>query len=475
MRDIEASEIYQSTDYLSWDVNRGDKTVHARRLPGRFRTRQWLVMTLIYAPFFLIPYFTWGERQAVLLDIAQRKFYFFGAVIWPQDLWVLALFLLFCFVLMFAMTAIAGRIFCGFVCPQTTWTNFFTWIENFVEGPPAKRIKLEQAPWKARKIFLKSVKHTLWLVVCVLSAVTFIGYFSGIYTAWRHLLTVNFSSYEWVTFGFAVAFIYMNAGFAREQFCLWVCPYARIQGVLADVHTKMVTYDVNRGEPRGKLKAAGAESTKQGDCIDCQLCVAACPTGVDIRKGQQLGCINCGLCIDACDAVMSKVGKVFGLIGFRSQYEMETHQPAGKQHLLMRARPFIYSGLAFAIFLGMLLGVGLKSELDINVTHERNPVYTVMADGSIQNVYHLLLLNKSEHDHDYTLDVQGEMPLNSNVKNKVFHLKSGEVKKLTLYLKASMDEVKHDRQPVLLVLSSVSDPSDPVRYSSMFIGPQPEM
>ena len=273
MSDSDASDIYKSTDYLSWDVNRGDKTVHARRLSGRFRAWQWLVMALVYAPFFLLPYFTWNGRQAILLDIEQRKFYFFNAVIWPQDLWVLALFMLFCFVLLFAMTAIAGRVFCGFVCPQTTWTNIFTWIENLVEGQPVKRIKLDQAPWGTGKLIIKSVKHVLWLLVCALSAVTFIGYFSGIYPAWKHMAGLSFKNYEWITFGFAVAFIYMNAGFSREQFCLWVCPYARIQGVLADIYSKMVTYDTDRGEPRGKLKAI-PEASKQGDCIDCQLCVA---------------------------------------------------------------------------------------------------------------------------------------------------------------------------------------------------------
>lgn len=462
-----ASEIYADTDYLKLDVNRGDRTIHARRMAGRFRTYQWLVTTLLYGSYFLFPYLNWGGRQAFLVDIADRKFYFGGIVIWPQDLWLLALFLLFCFVMLFAMTSIAGRVFCGFVCPQTTWVNFLTAIENLVEGPPAKRFKLAAAPWGAEKIIKKTIKHFLWWVICSTTAITFIGYFIGIDNAWHDFFTLQYGAIQWFAYGFVTLLFYINCGFVREQVCMWVCPYARIQGVLSDFFTRVVTYDIKRGEKRGKLKK-GVERTA-GDCIDCKMCVAVCPCGVDIREGYQLGCINCGLCVDACDGVMEKVGKPTGLIRFASQKEMDTG--IKDKHPFVNTRPMMYALLTTIIFVSMVSGLFFKSKIDLNVRHARAPLFTLMSDGSIQNTYHVNFLNKTEHDDDFELLVSGIEGVNSNADGNVFHVRSGQIKRFTLNVKVPAERVR-ERQDMDLLLRSKTDDSVKVDYQTMFLGPR---
>lgn len=465
-------EIYQSTDYLNWEVNSGDKTIHARRLPGKYRNRHNLTLLIIYGVYFLLPYITWGDRQAVLLDIPGRKFYIFNATVWPQDLWILALILLFCFVLLFAMTSVYGRIFCGFACPQTAWTSFFTWIENLVEGSPTRRIKLEQSGWTITKIYKKILKHTLWLGVCTITAVTFIGYFSGIYHSWHDLFTFSYNNYEWVTFIFIINLFYMNSGFVREQVCMWVCPYARIQGVITDSYTRMVTYISSRGEPRNKFNKQHNKNANSGDCIDCNMCVSACPTGVDIRKGQQLGCINCGFCVDACDLVMKKIHRSTGLIKFVSEHEIQNQN--NNSNPILRSRPIFYSTLTMATLTGILLGLVMKSSIDLNVRHERNPVYTIMSDGSIQNTYHLQLLNKSETDASFKLEIKGMNILENNASDKIFYLKSGEVKKFTLRVKVSRNQIHDETQDMLIILTAIENPNVYSEYRSMFIGPKVE-
>lgn len=464
------NSIYDATDYLNWNINSGEKTIHARRIKGRYRNRYNSLVFILYGLFFLLPYVNWGNRQAILLDIPNRKFYLFDAVVWPQDLWMLALLLLFCFVLLFAMTSVYGRIFCGFVCPQTVWTGIFTYIENFVEGPPSRRVKLDMAPWSINKIATKITKHFLWLIVCIFTGVTFIGYFSGIYASWQNLFGFGFSSYEWVTIIFVTNLFYMNCGFVREQVCLWVCPYARIQAVITDSYTRMVTYIKSRGEPRNRLLKSTSTDSNSGDCIDCKMCLAACPTGVDIRGGQQLGCINCGFCIDACDSVMKKIGRATGLITFTSQQEL--NKKTGIKSPFLRSRPIFYSTLSMAIFTGIMLGLVMKSTVDINVRHERSPVYTVMSDGSIQNIYHVKLLNKTEQDNEFKLDIKGIDSAKSNASNKIFYLKSGQIKRFTLRVRTARKNIASERQDVLIILSAIHDPDIHAEYKSMFIAPK---
>jgi cytochrome c oxidase accessory protein FixG len=428
-----------------------------------------MIMASLLIPFFLAPYLTWNGRQAIYFDIAARKFYLFSVTIWPQDLIILALLMLFAFILLFSMTAIAGRIFCGNICPQTLWVDMMTWIERLTEGTARQRMKLDAMPWNAEKIRKKLLKHSLWWVLCLVTAVTFLGYFSGIHEAWNGLIHLDYNIFEWLTVGFVFVLFYVNSGLVREQICNWVCPYARIQAVMTDKDTITTTYDYHRGEPRGRIKK-GQEAGDKGDCVDCNLCVSVCPTGVDIREGSQIGCINCGLCIDACDDIMTKVNRDKGLIRFMSYHELENNTETKNRFL--RPRPIIYMLATTATFVGIMYGVFFKVDLDINVHHERSPTYTVMSDRTVQNVYHVIVLNKTEKPANFTLKVSGIDGITSNYTGKVIKVKVGQAKKIDLHIKAPQKNITAARQPVTLLLESVDNPELTREYESMFFSPE---
>ncbi|MDH5766310.1 MAG: cytochrome c oxidase accessory protein CcoG, partial [Gammaproteobacteria bacterium] len=298
-------ELYEEASF--WHVNTGEEVIHAKRMPGRFRTIKWLTST-VWLIYFLGPYLRWGDRQAVLFDIPNRKFHIFDITIMPQDVWLLAMILLFFAIMLAAVTSIAGRVFCGYFCFQTIWTDIYTYIEEKLEGSPAKRHKLDKAPWNWQKIRIKATKHFLWLLIGVLTGIAFTTWFTDAYDIWVKYFTLEASMAAWISVLMFTMGTYILAGFMREQTCFWLCPYARIQGVMYDTQTILPTYDIKRGEPRGKL-TKGNTVEGNGDCISCNQCVAVCPTGIDIRNGQQEGCITCALCLDACDSVMDKIGK----------------------------------------------------------------------------------------------------------------------------------------------------------------------
>jgi len=465
----QSKSIYTHTDYLNLEVNTGGTTIHARQTSGRFRNIKWAIMSAMLLPFFLLPYFSWGDRQAILFDIPARKFYLFDIVVWPQDLIILALLMLFCFILLFTMTAIAGRIFCGNICPQSVWTDLMTFAEYLAEGKATERIKLEKMPWNATKIRKKVTKHAMWTAICLLTAITFLGYFSGIHGAWSSLFTFNFNIYEWVTVGIVFALFYINTGYVREQVCNWVCPYARIQAVMGDKDTITTTYDYQRGENRGRLKR-GAIDEGKGDCIDCKMCVSVCPTGIDIRDGQQLGCINCGLCIDACDDIMKKVDLPQGLIRFMSHNELESK--ADVKHHIFRARPMMYMLITLLTFIGISYNLLFKSPIDMNVNHERSPTYTIMSDRTVQNMYHLVLMNKTEQTADFKLNISGIEGISSSVDGQLLHLKSGQARKVDLRIKAPQKSLTGGSQPIMFNLQSTVNPDIYMNYESMFFGPE---
>jgi cytochrome c oxidase accessory protein FixG len=452
------------------DINVGDISIYTRSVKGRFRARRMASLGAIYGLFFVLPYLDWNGRQAVLFDIPARKFYFFGAVIWPQDFWLLAMFLLFCFLFLFALTSVRGRVFCGFMCPQTAWSAALAAIERFIEGGPQQRMRLDALPWwNVRKLRIKSAKHVLWLTVCSVTAVTFIGYFAGIGDAWRAFVMLDFNVYEGIAFTFVVVLFYVNSGFMREQVCMWICPYARIQGVFTDLFTRMTSYDAARGEPRGKLKRAESEL---GDCVDCKMCVAVCPTGVDIREGQQLGCINCGVCIDACDSVMERIGKSRGLIRFASKFELERH--ASDRGRLLRAGPSIYAAVASIAFTVIIVGVIAKSDVGINVRHERDPLFTVMSDGTIQNSYEVSLLNKTEVGDTFEFRVEGLDGVRSNLDDGgAIALASGQIRHMAVRLRAPRAQLPGERQGVRFVLRSRTRPAAVAHYDTVFMAPPP--
>ena len=439
-------------------------------MPGRYRTYKWLAMStwLIY---FLGPYLRWNGKQAILLDIPSRQFHFFNITILPQDVWMLAMVLLFFALLLAAVTSIAGRVYCGYFCFQTVWTDIFTWIEAKLEGTANKRVKLDKSPWNATKIRIKVTKHSLWLLIGVFTGITFTLWFADAFELWHAYLTLQAPLIAWGTVGVFVFFTHLFAGHMREQVCFWLCPYARIQGVMADRETILPTYDFARGEPRGKLKKGqNVEDSGRGDCIDCKQCVAVCPTGIDIRRGQQEGCITCALCLDACDAVMDKIKRPRGLVRYASLDEIE-----GKPFIPLYKRPrvIVYFTIMILAIGGIIYGLATLGSIELKVLHERQPLFVMQSDGSVQNKYELKILNKTEQDMQVSLNVTGHDNLQLVGAEKTLSAPQGQVSAYTIFMRIPGNKLKAERIPVTIRIEDVDNPEFYTEYESMFFGPKP--
>ena len=457
---IQIENLY--TEGEQWAQNLGEKTVHAKRMGGKFRLLKWFG-TLVWLPFFIGPYITWNGRQAVLFDIEKRQYHLFDVTIFPQDLWMLTMVLLFLAIFLAAITTVLGRVFCGYFCFQTVWTDMFTKVEEFFEGPPAKRRKLDVEPWGMTKARIKISKHTVWLAIAFLSGVTWMLYFG---VTWADYFEGSISNMTLGITAFISLGAYTFAGHMREQTCLWICPYARIQGAMVDKQTIMPTYDHYRGEQRGKL-IKGEFAQDQGDCIDCHQCVAVCPTGVDIRKGQEYGCITCGLCIDACDSVMTKVGKATGLIRYTSLDEMKFNKPVVA--LYKRPRVILYSSI-LVLSLSVLATnlVGLAS-MDLKVLHDRLPLFIQLSDGSIRNKYEIKIMNKTHESILVNIDFKSKITnLTSQKQHRNINIPSGNVKSVYVYLKAFERDVG-DHSEVVFVVNSKDTA---LEYKSTFFTPR---
>lgn len=458
--------LYREAEY--WHVNTGGRTIHAKRMPGRYRKLKWLTMT-VWLSFFLGPYLRWDQRQAILFDIPGRQFHLFSITILPQDMWLLALVLLFFALLLALVTSIAGRVYCGYFCFETVWTDIFTWLEEQLEGGPQQRQRLEQAPWTRRKIAVKSVKHTLWLLISLLTGISFAAWFTDARQLWLDYFTLQAPAMAWGALAVFTFFTYLFAGHMREQVCFWLCPYARIQGVMVDRETFLPTYDFARGEPRGKLKKGSRlEGGSQGDCIDCRQCVAVCPTGIDIRHGQQEGCITCALCLDACDEVMDKIHRPHGLIRYASLDEIEG-RPAIK--LWRRPRVVVYGGIMLAALLGIAYGLTNLGALELQVLHERAPLYVLQSDGAIQNRYELKILNKTARDLRVAVSAGGHPALQLLGAEQPLLLPRGRVTAHSVFLRLPGEQLAAERVTVVLQVVDTTDSAINASYQSMFFGP----
>lgn len=456
-------------EHEEWRVNSGERTIHAKRMPGFFRKLKYLTESL-WLLFFIGAYLRWNGKQAILLDIKNRQFHFFDVTILPQDVWMASLLLLLLAMTLFAVTSVASRVFCGYFCFQTAWTDLYTWIEDKVEGPPSKRHKLDAAPWTAEKLRLKFIKHALWLAIAVLTGISFTIWFVDAFAYWRDLLTFNLSLLEWVVLIFFTVVTYYFAGFMREQVCMWLCPYARIQGVMCDSQTILPAYDEKRGEPRGKLRKGAGGAAQGGDCIDCFQCVQVCPTGVDIRQGQQLGCITCGLCLDACDSVMDKIGRPRGLIRYASLDELEG-RPVKK--LYQHPRTLIYLAILLAALGGIIYGLTHLGALTLTVVPERQPLFVRMSDGSIQNKYTVRVLNKTDKDVLVKISAKDGVPAQEIVEGSDTHrIIHGKASTFTVFVKAPEEGIKKEVTDITLRVENVENPSMAAEYKTIFNGPR---
>jgi cytochrome c oxidase accessory protein FixG len=385
------------------------RKIYPRAVSGWFAGWRWLLVWLTQLAFYGVPWLTWNDRAAVLFDLEARRFYIFGIVLYPQDFIYLTGLLVISALALFLFTAVAGRLWCGFACPQTVYTEIFMWIERKVEGDRQKRMKLDKGPASARKLGLKTLKHFLWIAVSLWTGITFVGYFTPIRELLGHVASLGTGPWEtfWVIFyGFAT---YGNAGFMREQVCKYMCPYARFQSAMFDKDTMIVTYDRARGEPRGsRSRKADPKALGLGSCIDCGLCVEVCPTGIDIRNGLQYECIGCTACIDACDQVMDKMGYPRGLI----RYDTENGLANGwnRSQLwrrVFRPRVLVYMGILAAITVAVFTHMALRMPLKVDVIRDRGTLGREVEDGLIENVYRLQFINSAESARRFRISVDG--------------------------------------------------------------------
>lgn len=376
--------------------------IHPREIKGRFQSLRKLAVFALLGLYYALPWFSWNGQQLVLFDLPARKFHVFGLVFWPQDFFFLALLLIIAALLLFFVTALAGRLWCGYACPQTVWTEVFIWMEELAEGNRNKRIKLDKAPWSRDKILRKTFKHSMWIVFALWTGFTFVGYFTPIEELGMKVVTLDTGPWEtfWILFySFAT---WGNAGFLREQVCIYMCPYARFQSAMFDQDTLIIAYDEKRGEPRGSRKRGiEPKDVGLGDCIDCELCVQVCPTGIDIREGLQYECIACAACIDACDSVMDKMEYPRGLIRYSTQHAMDNDTT----HVL-RPRTIVYGVLLLVLMSAWATGIAMRKPADLDILRDRNALYRVVND-TVENVYTLKVINKDTEAHDYRFDVRG--------------------------------------------------------------------
>ncbi|MBS1191235.1 MAG: cytochrome c oxidase accessory protein FixG [Rhodocyclaceae bacterium] len=449
------------------------RTIYARATQGLFANWRIALVVLTQAIFYGGLWLDWNGRQALLLHLVERKFYIFGLILWPQDVFYLAVLLIISAYGLFLVTAVGGRLFCGYACPQTVYTEVFMWIENWVEGERNARIKLDNGPMTVRKARIKLTKHFLWLLVALWTGFTLVGYFTPVTELIEEAKTFAFGPWETFWIFFYGGFTYMMAGFMREQVCKYMCPYARFQSVMFDPDTLLVTYDPERGEPRGtRRKGTDPKAQGLGECVDCGICVQVCPTGIDIRNGLQYECIGCAACIDACDQVMDKVGYPRGLV----RYSTEN---AGSLHLsrrdifarVVRPRILLYTAILFLIVGAAGWSLGHRIPLKVDVIRDRATLAREADDGSIENIYMLRLMNTDEKPHLYQISVAGLDSIGIAGPREI-EVASASVKEMPMVVRVQPEAGKPGSNPMRFTIVAAEDGSIRVEEKAAFILPQ---
>jgi cytochrome c oxidase accessory protein FixG len=398
-----------STKEVVISLYKAQEKVYPRSVSGFFTKWRWVIIWLTQLFFYGMPWIQWGQRQALLFDLEARRFYIFNLVLYPQDLIYLTAILIISALSLFLFTAIAGRLWCGYACPQTVYTEIFLWIERKIEGDRAARMKLDSGAMTGSKLFKKASKQFVWILFALWTGFTFVGYFTPIRELSQSVLSLSLGPWEtfWVLFyGFAT---YGNAGYMREQVCKYMCPYARFQSAMFDDDTLIVTYDEARGEPRGgRSRKVDSESLKLGSCIDCNLCVQVCPTGIDIRKGLQYECIGCGACADVCDTVMDKMGYPRGLVKYSTQHAVTNNWTRSQMlQRIVRPRVLIYAAILGSLVIGLFLSLWFRTPFRVDVVRDRGVMARLSDDGKLENVYRLQIMNGTESTQHYQITVSG--------------------------------------------------------------------
>ncbi len=446
------------------------KKVYPRMVRGVFADARIIMATLTLGIFYGLPWINWGVgRQAFLIDLPGRKFNLFVWTFWPQDLFYLTALLILSALSLFLFTAVAGRVWCGFTCPQTVWTEVFLWIERRIEGDRMKQMKLSEMPWNREKLLKRGAKHSAWILFSLWTGFTFVGYFTPIRELGGSSLHFLLGPWEtfWIFFyGFAT---YGNAGWLREQVCTYMCPYARFQGAMFDRNTLIISYDEKRGEPRGaRNRIVDPKSRGLGDCVDCTLCIQVCPTGIDIREGLQYECIACAACIDVCDSVMDQMGYPRGLIRYTTENALE-----GKPSRLLRPRVLIYGAVLLAIGTSLVVSVLTRVPLRVDVMRDRNALYREASGGLIENVYTLEIMNMDNDPHTYVLSASGIPGMTLASDRPKVTLAAGQVSEVAVRLKVDPDVLKLRSTPITFAVQAEDNPKLRATDAARFFGPIP--
>jgi cytochrome c oxidase accessory protein FixG len=444
--------------------------IYPRSVSGFFSRWRWGMVFLTQLLFYGMPWLEWGQRQAVLFDLGSRRFYIFGLVLYPQDFIYLTGILVISALSLFLFTAVAGRLWCGYACPQTVYTEIFLWIEKKVEGDRSARMRRDAGPWSVEKVIRKGGKHFLWLLVALWTGFTFVGYFTPIKELGVEFLQMGMSSWEvfW-TFFYGLA-TYGNAGFMREQVCKHMCPYARFQSAMFDKDTLIVTYDAQRGEPRGsRSRKADAGALNLGACVDCTLCVQVCPTGIDIRKGLQYECIGCGACADVCDTVMDKMGYARGLVKYTTENAVSRHWSRAQtwRHVL-RPRVLVYASILGTIVIAMLVSLSLRTPFKVDVVRDRGVMARIVPGGKIENVYRLQVMNATESAQRYRITATG-LPGLQVASDDTVQVEATQSRWVAVRVQAPFDAAAPGSHAIQFEIDSLDAPGHLVEKSAFLV------
>lgn len=439
--------------------------IYTRKIKGFYqKVRLYTGWPLLLA-YFVLPWINWNGRPTIFFDLPNRQFHIFDITFWPKDFILLSAILIIAAFALFAVTTWLGRVWCGYTCPQTVWTSIFMWAEQFAEGSRNQRIKLDKAPLSVNKVLRKTLKHSMWIGFALFTGLTFVGYFSPIRELSINMLTFDLGPWEafWILF-FTLA-TYGNAGWLREQVCMYMCPYARFQSTMFDRDTLIVSYDPERGEARGpRKKEDDYKAMGLGDCVDCQVCVQVCPVGIDIRDGLQYECINCALCIDGCNEIMDKMGYERGLIRYTTENRLEH-----KQGQKFRPKLIGYGAVLFIMVAIFVATIVSRNEIELDINRDRSTLYGTTINGEIENSYALKVLNKTQNTQRYLISVTGIEGLRLEGTTQL-ELAPGELAEISLRAVIDPDKLTVSNQPIEFFVTA-EDQSTQVSEESRFIGP----